>query len=131
MTTKKELEDLKYKTPTISREKIEAYMHVLNKHKGKNNRISHDDLIEELKKYDVRVTYRTSRSYISQLRKKGYLIASTPGNKGGLYIPVTRQEYEEYANRIFRSRISDLETSLSAQNVTANLTFGPQLKLEM
>jgi hypothetical protein len=73
-----------------------------------------------------RINQRLVREAIRLLRRKGHLICSMPGTKGGYWIAESREEYEAFRQEEILSRISDLAETMHAMDASAKRTFGVQ-----
>lgn len=82
-----------------------AVLREIQWHKGKDHAISQDDLLSAISTDDKQGTFfgkkvnkRQLRITINELRKMGWMIASSSGSGGsyGYYVPVTYDEYQEY-----------------------------------
>jgi len=66
------------------------------------------------------VTTRQVRSIVSNLRRKGYLIASTTKSPAGFYTPETKEE-AELCYRELRSRLKEMIITVLAYQKAAGL----------
>jgi DNA-binding transcriptional regulator PaaX len=111
-----------------------AVLRVLSFHPGRSNAIGRGALIGELKTLGFKVHERQVRAQINQLRKNGMLIGSAAGEQGGYFICTNIEEFEEFANAEFRSKLADMQDTLSTMQKAAEKKWGrysPEKQLSM
>jgi len=99
-----------------------AMLRVLSYHMGKENAISKPDLMLELKRLGFRTSERQARACIVELRKHGHLIASSSG-EGGYFLCSSMEEYNEFAQVEYKSKIVDMSQTLAAMDEGARDLF--------
>jgi hypothetical protein len=112
-----------------------AILRVLSFHIGKDQAIDKPDLLKELRRLgfgkkardlNAQTSYETferqARLCIVELRKHGHLICSSSGDSG-YYIASTVEEYEEFAQVEYRSKIVDMSETLRAMDEGAKRVF--------
>jgi len=106
-----------------------AVLRVVSMHVGAENAISREQLAGAVTHLGFgrnanQVTFdRKLRMAISSLRKLGVLICSSSGDHG-YYIARDQEEYETFAAAEYRSKISDMATTLRAMDQAAEQRFG-------
>lgn len=99
-----------------------ALLRALSYHVGKENAIDKPTLLFELKRAGFPVNERQARAEIVELRKHGHLICSSSG-EGGYFIAGTLEEYAEFAQVEYRSKITDMSSTLQAMDEGARALF--------
>ena len=97
-----------------------AILSILSHHIGRNNAISRGGLCLELDRAGFNVHERLMRLAISQLRKRGNMIGSAPGNDGGYYMIADQDEFDEFARTEYRAKILDMQETLTAMQREAS-----------
>ena len=85
-----------------------AILSILRYHKGRENAIPRDDLLEMLKMHGWSPVDRSVRAQINLLRKDGHLICSAGGHGGGYYLARDWSELEDYIGQELKPRALDL-----------------------
>jgi hypothetical protein len=99
-----------------------AILRVLSDHIGKENTITKPKLLQDLARLGFHQHERQARLCIVELRKHGHLICSSSGDSG-YYIASTVEEYEEFAQVEYRSKIVDMSETLRAMDEGAKRVF--------
>jgi len=99
-----------------------AILRVLSQHIGKENAVSKPVLLSTLAMNGFQVAERQARAAIVDLRKRGHLICSSSGD-GGYYLPASAEEYAEFAQVEYRSKIADMADTLRAMDDGARNIF--------
>ena len=74
---------------------------------------------------------RAMRGGIESLRKQGYLICHRKGKGGGYYLARSKEEYEDFRIREYKSRIISLADTLREMDKSAELQFGEAIQLDL
>ena len=101
-----------------------ALLRVLRFHQGRSSAISRFDLLRRLKDIGFDVNERAMRAQINVLRKDGHLIGAAAGEGGGYYLIISREEFEEFIQTEFRSKIIDMSETVRALERQADAVFG-------
>lgn len=101
-----------------------ALLRVLSFHRGREHAISRSDLVGALASHGFDVNERAMRAQINQMRKAGQLIGAAAGIDGGYYLITSREEFEEFIETEFRSKIIDMSETVRALESQAKLEFG-------
>jgi len=99
-------------------------MSILKHHKGKENAISRESLLEMLKLMGWNPSDRAVRAQINLFRKQNYLICSAGGKGGGYYFARNWQELLDYINQELHPRAMDLLEQERALKVGARREWG-------
>jgi hypothetical protein len=99
-----------------------AMLRILSFHVGKDHAIDKPTLMSELKNSGFHTNERQARSTIVDLRKHGHLICSSSG-EGGYFIAQSQDEYDEFAQVEYRSKIIDMSETLRAMDEGAVKIF--------
>ena len=101
-----------------------AILSILRFHKGRENAIARDDLLEMLYMHGWETSDRVMRAQINLLRKDGHLICSAGGRGGGYYIAFNWSELEDYIGQELHPRAMDLLEQETALKVGAKREWG-------
>lgn len=101
-----------------------AVLRVLNNRQGKINIISGDSLKNIIRLSIPEADERQIRECIRRLRRQGFLIGSKPGETGGYWMCTSWQEFSEFAEAEFHSKIADMSETISAMQRAAKDQFG-------
>lgn len=101
-----------------------AVLAVLNDHRGVENAIGRGMLVWKLRTMGRTEHERVVRECIKQLRRKGHLICSTPGEHGGYYIATSKQEFLEFDQDEFGAKIADMNETRQAMLKAMREQFG-------
>lgn len=101
-----------------------AVLAVLNDHRGVENAIGRGMLVWKLRTMGRAEHERVVRECIKQLRRKGHLICSTPGEHGGYYIATSKQEFLEFDQDEFGAKIADMNETRQAMLKAMREQFG-------
>jgi predicted transcriptional regulator len=101
-----------------------AILLILSNRWGRNQAISRGNLVKAVSQMGFPSNERAVRLQISQLRKKGALIGSAPGENGGYYLVLTAQEFQEFVDTEYLAKIKDMQETLSAMRQSARDVFG-------
>lgn len=95
--------------------------------------IGRRELADMLRRRGALVTRddRPMRSAIEDLRKDGFLVCHRKGKDGGYYLPHTKDEYEDFRTREYRSRIVSLVDTMKKMDKAAKAKFGEAIQLEL
>lgn len=74
---------------------------------------------------------RTMRGAIESLRRRGCLICHRKGNDGGYYLAKSKDEYEDFRIREYKSRIISLAATLREMDKSAEVQFGEAIQLDL
>lgn len=108
---------------------VRAALSVLRFHVGKDMAIEKPDLVGDLRKMgfggdNSYATFeRKIREAIHELRNDGHLVCSSSGD-GGYYLAADWQEFEEFAQVEYRSKIIDMSETLKAMESGAAKRLG-------
>jgi len=97
-------------------------LRILTYHVGKDQAIGKPELLAELAKAGMPAAERQARAAITSLRKQGKLICSSSG-EGGYYLAQSIEEYAEFAQVEYRSKIADMADTLRAMDDGARNIF--------
>lgn len=126
---KREKQELDNMQPGIEK----AVLREVSFHKGKDHAISQENLLEAIKStsYAKKVTKRQLRITINELRKTGWLIASSSGAGGssGYYVPATWNEYLEY-KKFQMSYALDILEIFKVLDVKAREMFSDEINMD-
>lgn len=106
-----------------------AILRVIAFHPGKAKAVAKSDLVTDLRQmgFGGQLSFATFerkiRLVIVELRKSGHLICSSSG-EGGYYLAATVEEYEEFAQVEYRSKIIDMSETLREMDAAAKKVFG-------
>ncbi|MFZ3150232.1 MAG: hypothetical protein WA116_00955 [Anaerolineaceae bacterium] len=93
--------------------------------------ITRTHLVAVVNRMGFRIEERAVRDVIKNLRRKGYLICALPGVEGGYYIAQSRKEYEEFRQKEYIAKISDMSKTVRAMDTAAITQFGDAQQLEL
>lgn len=105
-----------------------AVLTVLSDHKGMENAIGRGALVWELRAMGRTEHERVVRECIKQLRRKGHLICSMPGENGGYYIATSREEFMNFDRCELGAKISDLNETRQAMLRAVLEQFGDAIQ---
>lgn len=88
------------------------------------NPIPRGELVARVQLLGWLASERQVRETIKQLRRRGYLICSTPGNDGGYYMANSLKEYEEFRKNEYAAKITDMAETMRAMDAAARERFG-------
>ena len=74
---------------------------------------------------------RPMRKAIEELRKEGFLICHRKGSDGGYYMAGSKEEYEDFRAREYKSRIVSLADTLREMDKSAEAQFGEEIQMEL
>lgn len=92
-------------------------------HRGRERAINRRQLVAALAQRGQRVHERVLRECIKQLRRKGALICSAPGEDGGYWLAASRQEYLEFRQAEYAAKIADMSETMRAMDIAAQQAF--------
>ena len=101
-----------------------AILSILRFHKGKEDAIPRDDLLEMLKMHGWETGDRAMRIQINLLKKQGHPICGASGIGGGYYLARNWKELMEYINTELHPRAMDLLEQEQALKVGAKREWG-------
>ena len=101
-----------------------ALLRVLSFHAGKKNALGRDLLVAGIHLEGFNVSERQARQCIHDLRRKGILICSTPGEAGGYYMASNLDEFREFIDRELHPKAIDMLETESAMKDAARQQFG-------
>jgi hypothetical protein len=101
-----------------------AILLVMESHRGVEQAISRGALVWGLRAAGYGFHERIVRECIKQLRRRGHLICSTPGEHGGYYIATSKQEFLEFDRDEFGAKISDMNETRQAMLKAVKEQFG-------
>lgn len=90
----------------------------------KREPISRGELVSKVRRLGFDISERQVREVIKQLRRKEYLICSTPGNNGGYYLAASLADYEEFDRLEYGAKIADMAETRAAMKRAATRQFG-------
>lgn len=114
-----------------------AVLDVIKFHEGRENAISRELLVHDLKSMGFDVSEREARACINQLRKSGMpgtWICSTGGVDGGYWLAADHEELEEFLQKEVDARALDLHEQASAMRRAAEKRWGrysPEKQISM
>jgi len=97
----------------------------------KENPLSRKDLQAKLNSVGIPVKERSLRLCISQMRRSGHLIGSTPGVGGGYWLISSAGDFEEFIATEYRAMITDMQETLSAMQSAARRQFGQSRQISL
>lgn len=110
--------------PSIPRGLTQVVLHILQGRLGRPQAIGRGALVRELQKRTGSPHHeRLVRECIKQLRRKGHLICSTPGEDGGYYMAATKDEFELFDHAEFGAKIADMNETRQAMLKAARERF--------
>ena len=86
--------------------------------------VSRLSLVNAVRAMGVPTSERQVREAVKRLRRRGYLICSQAGESGGYYLALTKQEYYEFRQSEFASKIADMAETMTAMDQSARSQFG-------
>jgi hypothetical protein len=101
-----------------------AVLRVLSFHVGKKNAIGRDQLVETVRMNWPDAHERQVRQGIHDLRRKGRLICSMPGESGGYYFAANLDEFWEFIERELHPKAIDLLETEKILKESARQQFG-------
>jgi len=101
-----------------------AVLRVLSFHVGKKNAIGRDQLVETVRMNWPDAHERQVRQGIHDLRRKGRLICSMPGEDGGYYMAANLEEVLEFLERELHPKAVDMLETESTMKASARQQFG-------
>jgi hypothetical protein len=101
-----------------------AVLRALSYHVGKKNAIGRDALVEVVQVSWPDAHERQVRQAIHNLRRKGHLICSAPGEDGGYYPAANLAEYQEFRERELHPKAMDLLETEKVMTESARQQFG-------
>jgi hypothetical protein len=101
-----------------------ALLRVLSYHHGREKAIGRSELVLALQMEAFNAGERQARQCIHDLRRKGYLICSAPGEDGGYYLAASLAEFEEFCQRELHPKAIDMLETESAMKDAARAQFG-------
>lgn len=101
-----------------------ATLRALSFHLGKARAIGRVGLVEMLRLEGFEVNERQVRRCIHDLRRKGRLICSAPGEDGGYYLAASLVEFREFCERELHPKAIDMLETESAMKESARQQFG-------
>lgn len=99
-----------------------AVLRVLSFHIGRSNPILRADLLASVSAFNI--NERQLREQIRQLRRKGHLIGSAPGEVGGYYLISSSDEFQAFLQNEFLALISDMSETVTIMRKSADSLFG-------
>lgn len=110
-----------------------AILRVLSHHQGEDNGINVKEFLMDLARLGFNyVSYdgegkpvyndRPVRAQITLMRKNGFLIGAQPGK--GYYLIQSREEYEDFRQAEYGSKIADMSETMRAMDREAEVRFG-------
>lgn len=108
-----------------------ATLRVLSFHTGKKNALGRDLLVAGIHLEGFDVSERQVRQCIHDLRRKGYLICSAPGEEGGYFMAANWEEFEEFCQRELHPKAVNMLETESAMKEAARKQFGDAVQLGM
>ncbi|GAP11773.1 hypothetical protein BECAL_02966 [Bellilinea caldifistulae] len=108
-----------------------AILRVLESRRGRRNAIGRNELTAMVRRLGQPASERQVREMIKQLRRKGYLICSAPGEDGGYYWADTLEEYQEFRKMEFAAKIADMSETLRAMDQSAERIFGDSFQMRL
>jgi hypothetical protein len=101
---------------------------ILNYRLGKSMAIGGDELTSQVIGMGYQVDNRNVREIIHGLRRQKYLICGLPGIAGGYFMATNLEEFEEFADKEFKSKIRDMGETLNAMQAAARERFGDAIQ---
>lgn len=108
-----------------------AVLRVLSSRRGRVNAIKRDDIIKEVKRLNVHPHERQVREVIKQLRLDGHVICSAASGDGGYYMAATLFEFQEFAEREFWAKITDMRETVQIMESAAAEQFGSVVQMDL
>jgi hypothetical protein len=108
-----------------------AALRVLGFHTGRADAVGRFELLEALVKMGFDANERQLRRCIHDLRRKGHLICSAPGEDGGYYLAADLAEFREFCERELHPKAIDLLETESAMKESARQKFGEAVQARM
>jgi hypothetical protein len=105
-----------------------AILRVLTARPGRASAVGRAELVRLVNALGFDAQERQVREEIKLLRRAGHLIGSAPGEDGGYYWISSLQEYEEFDQREFSAKISDMAVTRAAMNAAARSKFGDAIQ---
>lgn len=99
------------------------------RHYGIAMPISRSELVAKVGMMGFPASERQVRETIKILRREGHLICSTPGNDGGYYMAMSRQEYENFRAAEYAAKIADMAETMRAMDAAARARFGDGVQM--
>jgi repressor of nif and glnA expression len=106
-------------------------LRVLSFHVGKKHALGRDQLVEEVRARGYDAHERQVRQCIHDLRRKGILICSMPGEEGGYYMAASLEEVLEFLERELHPKATDMLETESTMKASARQQFGEAVQLGM
>jgi predicted DNA-binding transcriptional regulator YafY len=106
-----------------------ALLRILSFHPGREKSVGGRDLRSLAAVSGFRVPERTLREAIKQLRRKGHLICSAPGEEGGYYLAANLAEFQEFARMEYEAKIADMSETLNVMRKAAVQQFGEGVQM--
>lgn len=96
---------------------------LLNEHVGKEKSILGADLVKKVRMFYPQEgeLHRKVRMAINAMRKKGHLICSAPGSKGGYWLAADQTEVLEFIS-------TELEPKIADMSVTKNIMYDAAMR---
>jgi len=101
-----------------------AVLRALANHQGRGKAISRRELCARVQAYGA--SERQVREQIRQLRRRGHLIGSAGGAKGGYYLITEPGEFQEFLRVEFQAKIEDMRQTAAAMAREARKRWGTE-----